>query len=333
MREGLTKWINEWAIEDNDNSYRLIHQQANFLAKALFHDYQPTQVNSPDFLTRLENWINNLEEIKDRKTLVRLFSSLIYIGRKEYDALCRVAYNKHIAQWLIDIDNISLDNLADAKVNLDRAIRTCWICPVTDSFDINSFFHLNNIPSTDGNEKRPYWYKLEENGDIQWNLHHQHIKDNFIGKLILLEDFVGSGSQIGGTLEFVLKKTPDIDILLIPIINCPKGIEHFKELAEKYPRFTYKAVIEPSAELFISKEASEGEADQYSIFRELLIRSYNQVSGGKAPFTNIKPYSPFGYRDTGGLIVRFANTPDNTVPIIHYNSNQWDSLFPRHSRN
>ena len=41
--------------------------------------------------------------------------------------------------------------------------------------------------------------------------------------------------------------------------------------------------------------------------------------------------NPYGSNSTGCSIATFANTPDNTLPIVHYRSNEaaWQPLFPR----
>ena len=46
-----------------------------------------------------------------------------------------------------------------------------------------------------------------------------------------------------------------------------------------------------------------------------------------------KPYTPFGYKRTGGLVVMHSNTPDNSLPVIHHESDTWAPIFKRHSRN
>jgi hypothetical protein len=44
---------------------------------------------------------------------------------------------------------------------------------------------------------------------------------------------------------------------------------------------------------------------------------------------------PYGYRNTGCSISTFANTPDNTIPIVHHTTEhgRWAPLFPRVYRN
>ncbi len=331
MNNIVEKWVNEWAIHDKDNKFREINSQILFYSKELFHDYQPIQGDAISFRARLENWLKNVPNETDRKTLFKIFPHLFYIGSKEFTALFRVAYNELIATWIIDIDNILFDDLDNAKNELEIGIKSCWICPVTDSFNINAFFHINNIPSTDWNEWRPQWYTIELKNDL-WLTYSQHIDNYNIKKIILLEDFVGSGSQIEAGIRFLLDKHLDIDILLLPLINCPVGTERFKKLSIAYNRLTYKCVMEVTSGCFINKVPQPKEHSEFNLIRDVIKRNYNNTSGGIAEGSD-KPYSPFGFRDTGGLIVMYTNTPDNTIPSIHWKSKSWEPIFPRHSRN
>ncbi|PCE63027.1 phosphoribosyltransferase-like protein [Sediminicola luteus] len=334
MNSRIEILVNQWASETLDESYREIHAQIRFLSKELFHDYEPIQGQAINFNTRLENWLDNVSSDSDKKNLFKILSHLFYIGISEFNTLYRVAYNELIAKWLIDIENISFNDFSNAKSELNQALKDCWICPITDSLNINSFFHVNNIPSTAWNEMRPQWYGINEEGPDQpkWNSNLQHINNHNINKIILIEDFVGSGSQIEGVVKFLMEKDLDIEVLVIPLINCPKGIEKLNQLSRKFEKLSYKAVIELSESSFISTSPKADEHLDFITIREFINRIYDLTSGGLVPGNKI-PYSPFGYRDTGGFLISYSNAPDNTIPVLHCTSKTWVPLFPRHSRN
>ncbi len=332
MINRIEQWVNEWAIASGDHSFRDINSQMNFFSKELFHDYQPTQSVAFSFKSRLENWLSNLNSDEDRKTLFKILPHIFYVGNKEFINLFRVAYDEIIAKWLIDVNNISFDNIGDAKTQIDDSLRECWICPITDSLNINSFFHINNIPGNGWNEWKPQWYTIER-GNHLWNTYRDYIVDNGIRKLILLEDFVGSGSQVSGVVDFVMNQRLDLDVLLIPLINCTTGHKSFIDLETRHDRLKYQAVLKPSNNCFVTRMQVTGEPDDFEQFRDLLQRCYLQVSNNIPQSGLLKPYSPYGYRETGGLIVMYSNTPDNTIPAIHWNSDTWNPIFPRHSRN
>lgn len=332
MNNQIEKWVNEWAVTSGDHSFRDINLLMNFFSNELFHDYQPTYGLASSFKSRLENWLSNLTNDDDRRTLFKILPHIFYVGSKEFNNLFRVAYNEIIAKWLIDINNIDFNDIDDAKIRIDSSLRECWICPITDSLNINSFFHINNIPSNGWNEWRPQWYTIDR-GNHLWKTYRDYISEYRIRKLILLEDFVGTGSQVSGVVEFILNQGLDIDVLLIPLINCPSGHRCFTDIENRYDRLTYGAVLKPSGNCFITHLEVPSEPIDFSTIRDLLKRSYLQVSNGVPESDYDKPYSPFGYSQTGGLIVMHSNTPDNTIPSIHWNSDTWNPVFPRHSRN
>jgi len=330
MNNQVEKWVNEWAISSGDNVYRDINAQINFFSNELFHDYQPAQSLASSFKSRLENWLSNITNEDDRKTLFKILPHIFYVGNKEFNNLFRVAYNEILAKWLIDTDNIEFDDLLEAKRQIGNSLRECWICPITD-FDISSFFHINNIPSTPWNEWRPLWEKAAVNRDY-WQGLLNHLNHYKVKKLVLVEDFVGSGSQSGGMVDFVLSQGLDLDVLLLPLINCPVGNRLFADMAAHYDRLAYNAVLKPSNNCFITRVTKPDEPAGFAQIRDLIERCYLEVSGGVPP-SHLKPYSPYGFRETGGLIVMYTNTPDNTIPSLHWNSDTWDPIFPRHSRN
>lgn len=334
MNNKIEEWVNQWSIDNRDEIYRMINAQINFFAKELYHDYQPIQAQATSFQNRLEQWLLNVSEDCDRRTLFKLLPYIFYAGTKEFSALYRVAYNEIIASWLIDTDNISLNDFSVAQISINESLRSCWICPITDSFNINSFFHINNIPNNGWNERRPQWYGIEriEDGGQLWESHLRYIQRNNIRKLVLLEDFVGSGSQIASAIDFIMGKGLNLDVLLIPLIICQDGVREFNHLSGKYDGLSFRTALELPDNCFIKRTPSIGEHDDLQLIRELIQRMYLKTSGG-FPEGPEKPYSPFGYRHTGGLIVMSSNTPDNSLPSIHWKSDTWTPIFPRHSRN
>jgi len=327
MNNKIEKLVDKWALEDNDPIYRFINSKITFLAAELFHDYEPT--TTLNFHTRLEKWILNTNINNDQKTLFKLLPYIFYLGKKEFNNLQHVAYNEIIARWIIDKDNIKFDDLDLAKTTLNSSISNCWICPITDSMDINSFYHINNIP---GNiDYRPQWYHIDKSWNTIAGGLVKYIKTQHLRKLILIEDFVGSGSQIAETIEHVMDLKLGIPVLLLVILNCPKGAKRFASLQSKYPELTYKAVIELSNQCFVFKTSHKDEPKDFAAARELIKRLYLQTSGNIPE--GLKPYTPFGYQETGGLIVKYSNTPDNSIPVLHNKSATWNPLFHRHSRN
>ena len=330
MSSAIESLIQSWA----DNELSVVRLRINSLEKWLYKSYEPDKFGDGDFEQRLIKWIENVTDDQDKRTLLRLITEIFYVGPIEFEELYRCAYQGPIARWLIDQENIDIC-ASNAQELLIKAARDTWFCPVTDSFRINAFFHINNLAA--GASLRPDWRSLHELGDV--NKISDYCSNSGVTRLVLLEDFVGGGSQSIAAVEFAATQFPSLQVLFVPLVICPDGANNLRDLEKKHTRsLRYEAVMELPENAFLTASQSPFRlGSKYTIdLCSLIIRTYQKVSGGKPPGPE-KPYSPFGYphhKPTGGLVVMYSNTPDNTLPIIHWRpkNKAWNPLFPRHSR-
>lgn len=316
--------VRRWA----DPEISLINRRLEALDALLFHSYEPSLSPGDPFAARFEAWLANVKSDNEKKLMFRLAASLFYIGPKEFIELYRFAYNGPIARWLIDEANIDVLS-PHAATEMERAVRETWFCPITDSMRINSFFHINNIPAE--NNYRPDWRSLVCFGDE--NKIRAYMARYGLKRLVLLEDFVGGGSQVSGALCFADKFSPEVSTLVIPLIICPAGLDHLRGL-EAASSLKIEPIVTVPVSEFVPAIPVNGEPSFYTELRDLALSTYNEVADG-VPIGDDAPYHPLGYPDdapTGGLVVMFSNTPDNTLPMIHWKSSQWTPLFPRHRR-
>ena len=180
---------------------------------------------------------------------------------------------------------------------------------------------------------------------LQWGDEQKIIsycKRNGITRLVLLEDFVGGGSQSLDAVRFAASDRLGLEVLFVPLIICPDGATsarstEFKFCANRSNSLRYEAVMElPKTSFFTSTESPFNDTSETDELRMLISNTYKQVSGGVTS-TDEKPYHPYGYpahKPTGGLVVMYSNTPDNTLPIVHWRPKMktWNPIFPRHSR-
>jgi hypothetical protein len=116
-----------------------VNEQIDQLEVELYSEYEPTKGPYPDFWNRLEKWVDNAKTETDQQNLFRLMRHVFFVGPRELDSLYRVAFNSHVARWLIEKKNIKLDD-PDASEKLRDAVRHTWFCPLTDSMRINAFY-------------------------------------------------------------------------------------------------------------------------------------------------------------------------------------------------
>lgn len=331
MIEPINDKVDLWSrgdISDPPIEFERISSFINFLADHLFNDYEPT--NNPhfhNFLDRLDLWLNNTTNEEYQKTLFRLIPHLFYVGRDEFDNLYRTAFNVNYAQWLIVMERIQLDD-TEAHNKLQDAIKGTWFCPITDSMRINAFYHINQIEN-DINF-RPDWHSLDKFGSKQKII--DYIDKKNIKYLVLLEDFVGSGSQMKKAVSYAASLQNDIPILLMPLITCPGGKQTMEVLQKQLTNVSSSSVISIPDNTFISEVPDGKESDLFSNIRDMIISLHYQVCGHIA-WPHARPYSPFGYSETGGLVIMYSNCPNNTLPIIHHTHDTWNEpLFPRSTR-
>jgi hypothetical protein len=111
---------------------------------------------------------------------------------------------------------------------------------------------------------------------------------------------------------------------------CPKARDNFNQM-----NFPNHVIIDPVLQLeehhFISINPAKN-VDDFNQFKQLAEKTYLKVTNGIDPNDHVKPYHPLGFGKTGGLLILGTNTPDNTLPLVHWKSATWKPLFPRHSR-
>ncbi|MCU6498049.1 hypothetical protein LPN04_09630 [Rugamonas sp. A1-17] len=329
LEQRVQRWADEFSatgdLTKRDAIKRLLHQ-LSFLDGKLYYSYEPSRPPNESYLQRLQKWLDNLETDADQQAAFKLAAELFYVGTEELEGLQRAAYTGPIRRWLVEQANLSLSdvNLSE-KIKINAA--ATWFCPITDSMKINEFIHLNNIKN--GINERPEWQSLAEFGDVARI--NKYIVDNGIERIVLLEDFIATGSQAVSAIKFASKlrnKCP-IPILVVPLIFCPKARQNF--LDENFPpHVSVVPVLQLEKNHFISDVDIENSA-QYLEVKQLADATYLKVSDGVAAGQK-KPYGPLGFQSTGGLIVLCTNTPDNTLPLVHWSSRTWTPLFPRHSR-
>lgn len=334
MHDPIEKLVKSWGSNElHKINLRIIH-----LERWLFKTYEPNKFENGDFWVRLEKWLANVPDDNDKKLLFQLIAELFFLGPIEFEELYRTVYQGPIARWLID--RCQIDTFApDAQNKLQQAASETWFCPVTDSFRINAFFHVNNLAA--GANLRPDWHSMLELADsVRLN---NYCASNGIKRLILLEDFVGGGSQSLSAVRFAAMLNHGLEVLFAPLVICPNGAQNARKLeavlcAARPNSMHFASAMELPKNAFLTQSESPYREPNTFIdqLRLLIQKTYPAVSGG-IPEGSAKPYHAYGYpanEPTGGLLVMYSNTPDNTLPLVHWRpaSNSWNPIFPRHSR-
>ena len=323
MNERLSQLLRTWALRGSDfqGEEFLDLSAIQYLARVVFDDYEPAQFDRFD--DRLDRWIHNVADENDQQTLFFLLNYLFFIGRPEFESLCRAAYNGNILRWLVDQLDVDLKDPC-AMDALDKGATTTWFCPITDSMRINWFLKANGLT---GQSHRPDWRSLTRFADPDKVL--GYVADNGIRRIVLLEDFVGTGTQMRSAITFAATVSDDIQFLALPLVVCPAGQQVGYDLARKYANVSYDAVLQISSTTLIKPDAGPNEPPLFQAVRDLIPRVRTRL---RSPAQDVESQRYHGYKGTGSVIAMYSNCPNNSLPIIHDETDQWQPLFPRIGR-
>lgn len=317
----LALLIEEWSTREENGDIGDLDASYSFMVDHYWSRYEPSLNAEDSFRVRLERWIFSVYTPEDRLALFRSLQQVQYFSREEIEALCQAAFNEHVVPWLVAREHIRLDAW-DAPESLRVAVGQCWFCPVTDSMPISSFCHLNGLT---GRDHRPDWRSIAEFADLARM--NAYIKKHNIRRLVLLEDFVGSGDQFADAIKFADRLDTSVEILAIPLIVCPKGDARLTTLANQSSRVFVSPVLRLNALDFVARNPAANERTELSSIRALANSTEFAVKGDQRTYRGA-----FGHKDTGALVVMHSNAPDNTLPLFQRSTDIWHPPFPRSSR-
>jgi hypothetical protein len=302
------------------------------LREVLFHDehrywqFTPTQAARDTFVERLTQWLQNTGVTSsDAAILLRLVPELQFVDRDDMLTLYRAAFEDQVRRWIIDILGLTF-SLPENELRdtISSAVDNTWFCPVTDSFDIAQFHHANGLASKD---HRPPWRILKQFGDVDKIREYMHAEG--LQRLVLLEDFVGSGTQVSGPLSWAATMF-GVDILFVPLIITEDGLTRVNEIATKNSSVRVAPVFTIPRHVQV-REVGAPDGDSFEELRRIVVSTFDSVREPMAPEIS-RLTEPFGFRGLGTLLVMHTNCPNNTLPLIWHDAPEWRALFPRVSR-
>lgn len=319
LRELLTHWgLRDW--DDGDDA-PLDLEAIQYLSGRVFNDYEPAQFDR--FEDRLDRWLHNVETEQDKRTLFRLLGRLFFIGRPEFESLCRAAFHGPVLRWLVDELNVDISDPL-AEVMLAAEVERTWFCPITDSMRINAFLKVNGLT---GKTHRPDWRSLRQFGSE--DRIRKYIAESGITRLVLVEDFVGSGTQMKSAVNFAASLDRHLRVLACPLATCPAGDKLGEELAAATENLKYEPAMKILPGMLIKADAQPEERPLHGLVRELTQRVGHRLGPTEKDAESKRHH---GYRGTGSVVTLYSNCPNNTLPIVWDETDQWSALFPRLKR-
>jgi len=313
-------------------NYRDIRYTLEYLDRTKFSRHIPTLYSKHpvNYFDRLAAWLKNHEvDEEKRRLLMELAYRLVYISFEDMTCLYRQAFTNNASRWVIDLTEINLKS-TDWQVRLrNEMMSKTWYCPLTDSMLISTFYHINGISGLD---KRPAFRELAEFGDVKKIK--EHLTENKLKRLVILEDFVATGWQSERIVKWAAESL-EIPVLFCPLVISNEAHERYVKLQSKSEYFFVSPVVVMDSGFFVYDcDNSSSEHDKSLL--SLAEKSHEQLESLGDSFEGKsdkhlglwRPESPH----KGAIIVLFSNTPNNSLPIIHHQSDNWKPLFPRIQR-
>jgi hypothetical protein len=299
-------------------------------SRQLFSAYEPLlrdeALTERTFLNRLDKWLRNWTDEQDQWDAFRLVDRIFFVGVTEFQELFRVAFETNLWAWVAK-SVAGHPASEETRESIKKELSKTWCCPITDSFRINAFRHINHIETPD---YFPDWRSLEKFGDR--HAISKYIKSTGITRIVLLEDFVGSFTQAKKAVEFAASF--ELPVLVLPLIIGKRGHDAIKEIALKHPNVTYDPVMWLNTDFLVS-EQEDPQVESENTWKQSLVESYATLTQDKFPYGFEQ--EKFG-ENQGYLVVLYTNCPNNTINLIHTEhvksstSIDWLPLFPRSGR-
>lgn len=307
-----------------DRSAAELRAEVFYLAQQRFWQYTPAQLIP--FEQRLVSWLLNASLLKeDLRTMLEAASMLQFVDREDLAGLYRGAFRGPIMRWLVEQEQWSLETMMTASdEDWNTLVGETWFCPITDSMDIGQFLRINGIAR---NFRRPAWKSLVHFGDF--DTVREFVNTQGYKRLVLLEDFVGTGTQ---ALSPVVRALDELNLqtLFVPLTTSELSIKKFARLERDYfPRFSYSPVYVVPRHVHVFQKSQPGEPELFGRIRDLAMRTFPVVKEPMQRETD-PPRWPLGFNRTCGvLFIQYTNCPNNTVPFIWHDAPEWCALFPR----
>ncbi len=151
------------------------------------------------------------------------------------------------------------------------------------------------------------------------------MESNGLERLVLLEDFIGTGNQAKDAIEFAASLDFIDHVLVVPMVICPQGLQVLNELQTANEKVSVSAVYAVPKRALLTEVPGDGEPADFASFRDLVNNSYVYLE------ESLDYNARFGYQDTGSLVI-YSNCPNNTIGLIHHETGDWKALFRRADR-
>ncbi len=304
---------------------------------------------------KVERWLNNFEDDKERINSLFLLSQFMYFGshsmRELLKSLFRDLYKYHKIEQ-IRLRNSNTINLTFINEQFNIELNNTRFLGVGNPSESGThllyFFRQENQLSKklfiDAHEIFKYTNNKKADGTVELV---RCLENENITEYVFLDDFCGSGSQAkkyNRTIVNDIKSiNPDIRVSYIMLFSTKNGkdiikkstqfdyVEAIFELDESFKCFSESSRYFKKQPDFITKEECLSICEKYGKPQMKNILEKEVYDENKLDIVVEK--NKFGFGDCQLLLGFHHNTPDNTLPIFWYDEDKiWSPIFRRYNK-
>lgn len=274
----------------------------------------------------LARWLNNFtgkalgDENLERIIAAWLLFNFTFYSNSEVNELCKIIYRKYIHEKL-NQSKYKKSGKSIAEQRTDIISRT-YFAPLGNPSE-SSCFILYLFRTSNGLPKDCFDPILCD----------KKLAKHEIDDVVLIDDVTISGTQASDYLKN--KDFKGSSVTLLTFFAAPAAID---KLSSDHPelKVIYVHFLDDRTKLF-SKESFLFSNDESSKLRDYVDQLCNVY--GKWIVENDMDHAqaymrdhPLGFANGQQLFGFYYNTPDNTLPIIWHQSNEWFPVFKRHPK-
>jgi hypothetical protein len=325
--------------------------------------FQPYQNDkTPNFVEKLSHWLGQFPST-DQHLAFLLATNIVFVTSRQFENLQRRLFRSNIRKLLLEsiIQNHGLapHDYVTASKSFDSEMDRTIFVPNSDSSSLNSFVHLNNEHFANRHKRHlvgpevEFWTYPTDREAATSDVALKTVSTDFAAKvlatdprlsgktrLVVLEDFSGTGSDLGESLEELDRSHLRVsEVVLAPVLATQAAIEHLTARCAKLTKRTYRVV---TAQMLPHKlSCFDGKSPSYLDGHEPVpvlsseVKRLSEVAFAghfESCADALHPTHKHGFGGLALAVVMASNCPDNTLPMVWKHTSSWKGLFPRASR-
>lgn len=270
-------------------------------------------------------WLSNFEEGEERLNAMFLLSKFMYFDNDTIrELMIRIfddLYKRPIIYGIREQNGWTKEKSIIENAFKEALSKTRFLSignPSESSAHLLYFFRQENYLNRElFISPHELFTHIKEGDDI-----HAELKTEGIERIVLLDDFCGSGKQAttfhDQLVKYIKENAPQIFLSYYALFAIEEGLKNVQNLS--FDQVEAVFVLDESYKCFSenSRFFIDKDADLKEPCKEMSERYGKKISS-----------NPLGYKDCQMLIGFHHNTPNNTLPIFWQENNGWNPIFKR----